>query len=139
MKRILVGLVALAATMNVAVAQVYPTLGTTEPPGDQRGSAAPPAPTTRMPVTMPASTPANPGDEPFDSSNAGSPDEALPPVIASPFVPPPVSLEQPLANLAVAALEPESPASFAANGVIADLVGEARILVRPAIHMTPVP
>lgn len=50
-----------------------------------------------------------------------------------------VSLEQPLAHLAVAALEPEVPASFAANGVIADLAGEARILVRPAIHMTPVP
>ena len=30
-----------------------------------------------------------------------------------------VSLEQPLANLVVAVLEPESPASFAANGVIA--------------------
>ena len=30
-----------------------------------------------------------------------------------------VSLEQPLAHLAIAALEPESPASYAANGVIA--------------------
>jgi hypothetical protein len=50
-----------------------------------------------------------------------------------------VSLEQPLAHLVVAALEPEAPASFAANGVIADLAGEARILVRPAIRMTPVP
>jgi zinc carboxypeptidase len=50
-----------------------------------------------------------------------------------------VSLEQPLANLAVAALEPEDPASFAANGVIADLAGEARILLRPAIRMTPLP
>ena len=29
-----------------------------------------------------------------------------------------VSLEQPLANLAIAALEPESPAGYAANGVI---------------------
>ena len=50
-----------------------------------------------------------------------------------------VSLEQPLAHLVVAALEPESPASFAANGVIADVAGEARILVRPAIRMTAVP
>ena len=50
-----------------------------------------------------------------------------------------VSLEQPLAHLAVAALEPEAPASFAANGVIADLAAEARILVRPATRMTPVP
>ena len=50
-----------------------------------------------------------------------------------------VSLEQPLAHLVVAALEPEAPASFAANGVIADLAREARILVRPSIRMTPVP
>ena len=50
-----------------------------------------------------------------------------------------VSLEQPLAHLAVAALEPEAPASFAANGVSADVAGEARILVRPAIRMSAVP
>jgi len=50
-----------------------------------------------------------------------------------------VSLEQPLAHLVVAALEPEAPASFAANDVIADLAREARILVRPSIRMTPVP
>jgi len=50
-----------------------------------------------------------------------------------------VSLEQPLAHLVVAALEPDTPSSFAANGVIADLAAEARILVRPAIRMTPVP
>jgi hypothetical protein len=50
-----------------------------------------------------------------------------------------VPLEQPLANLAVAVLEPESPASFAANGVIADVAGEARILLRPSVRMTPVP
>ena len=50
-----------------------------------------------------------------------------------------VPLEQPLAHLVVAALEPEAPASFAANGVIADVASEARILVRPAIRMTLVP
>jgi len=50
-----------------------------------------------------------------------------------------VSLEQPLAHLVVAALEPDAPGSFAANGVIADVAAEARILVRPAIRMTPVP
>ena len=50
-----------------------------------------------------------------------------------------VSLEQPLANLAVAVLEPESPASFAANGVIADLAAEARILSRPSIRMSALP
>jgi hypothetical protein len=50
-----------------------------------------------------------------------------------------VPLEQPLAHLAVAVLEPESPASFAANGVIADLAAEARILLRPSIRMSALP
>jgi hypothetical protein len=50
-----------------------------------------------------------------------------------------VSLEQPLANLAVAVLEPEAPSSFAANGVIANVGGEARILLRPEIRMSAVP
>jgi Zinc carboxypeptidase len=50
-----------------------------------------------------------------------------------------VSLEQPLANLAVAVLEPEAPSSFAANGVIASVGGEARILQRPEIRMSQVP
>jgi len=50
-----------------------------------------------------------------------------------------VSLEQPLANLAVAVLDPESPAGFAANGVIADVEHEARILSRPEIRATAIP
>jgi hypothetical protein len=50
-----------------------------------------------------------------------------------------VSLEQPLAHLAIAALEPETPASFAANGVIGAVAREARILSRPAVRMTAVP
>ena len=50
-----------------------------------------------------------------------------------------VSLEQPLGNLAVAVLEPESPASYAANGIIADVEHEARILTRPAIRTTALP
>jgi len=50
-----------------------------------------------------------------------------------------VSLEQPLANLAVAALEPEAPASFAANGIIGAVAREARILARPDVRMTAVP
>ena len=50
-----------------------------------------------------------------------------------------VSLEQPLANLAVAALEPEAPSSFAANGVIGDVGSEARVLMRPEVRMTDVP
>jgi hypothetical protein len=50
-----------------------------------------------------------------------------------------VSLEQPLANLAVFALEPEVPASFAANGIVGAVDHEARILTRPVARMTAVP
>ncbi|MEO7117090.1 MAG: M14 family metallocarboxypeptidase [Caldimonas sp.] len=50
-----------------------------------------------------------------------------------------VGLDQPLANLIVAALEPEAPSSYVANGVIASVSGEARILLRPDARMTPVP
>ncbi len=50
-----------------------------------------------------------------------------------------VGLDQPLANLVVAALEPEAPSSYVANGVIASVAGEARILMRPDVRMTPVP
>lgn len=50
-----------------------------------------------------------------------------------------VSLAQPLADLALAALEPESPAGFAANRVIAGVSGVARILQRPDARMTVVP
>ena len=50
-----------------------------------------------------------------------------------------VSLAQPLANLALAALEPEAPASFAANRVITGPAGEARILQRPEARMTSLP
>jgi len=50
-----------------------------------------------------------------------------------------VSLEQPLANLAIAALEPESPGGYAANGVIANVTGVARVLVRPDLRATAVP
>jgi hypothetical protein len=50
-----------------------------------------------------------------------------------------VPLEQPLANLAVAALEPEAPSSFAANGVIEAVANEARVLTRPVVRTTAVP
>ncbi len=50
-----------------------------------------------------------------------------------------VSLEQPLANLAIAALEPESPAGYAANGVIGGVVAEARVLDRPRMRMVGLP
>jgi hypothetical protein len=50
-----------------------------------------------------------------------------------------VSLEQPLANLAIAALEPESPAGYAANGVIGSVGAEARVLDRPRMRMLSLP
>jgi hypothetical protein len=50
-----------------------------------------------------------------------------------------VSLEQPLANLAIAALEPESPAGYAAHGVIGRVDAVARVLLRPDLRMTAVP
>jgi len=50
-----------------------------------------------------------------------------------------VSLEQPLANLAIAVLEPESPAGYAANGVIANVASIARVLVRAELRATAVP
>jgi enamine deaminase RidA (YjgF/YER057c/UK114 family) len=50
-----------------------------------------------------------------------------------------VSLEQPLANLAIAALEPESPAGYAAHGVIGSVAAEARVLDRPRMRMAGLP
>jgi hypothetical protein len=50
-----------------------------------------------------------------------------------------VSLEQPLANLAIAVLEPESPASFAANRVIDSVASVARVLQRPPMRLTDLP
>ena len=50
-----------------------------------------------------------------------------------------VSLEQPLANLAIAVLGPESLAGYAANGVITAVTSVARVLARPDLRATPVP
>jgi hypothetical protein len=50
-----------------------------------------------------------------------------------------VSMAQPLANLAIAALEPESPAGYAANGVITGVASEARVLDRPRMRMVGLP
>jgi hypothetical protein len=50
-----------------------------------------------------------------------------------------VSLGQPLANLAIAALEPESPAGYAARGVIGSVAAQARILDRPRMRMFGLP
>lgn len=79
MQRLVVGIIALAAMVNVALAQPFPT----ELPKDER----PPIerPTTRMPVTVP------PPEDPIEPIDEGS-GAVLPQVVA----PPPVSLEQPI-------------------------------------------
>ena len=48
-----------------------------------------------------------------------------------------VSLAQPLAQLAVAALEPDSPNSFFAHHVLADLAEAARVTVAPPAESLP--
>ncbi len=85
MGRFFVGVIALAAATNVALAQPFPT----ELPTDDKRL---PVPTTRMPVTAPQTTQPNPGDEPIDP--AAEPTVELPQAV--PLVPPPVSLEQPI-------------------------------------------
>jgi len=50
-----------------------------------------------------------------------------------------VPLDQPLANLAVAALEPDTQSSYFANHVIGRLGAVARVMLRPASKMSPMP
>ena len=50
-----------------------------------------------------------------------------------------VGLDQPLANLVVAALEPDTQNGFVANRIVTDLKSQARVLMRPEVRMTPMP
>lgn len=50
-----------------------------------------------------------------------------------------VGLDQPLANLVIAALEPDTRASFAAHRIISSMNGLARVLERPQVRMTALP
>ena len=50
-----------------------------------------------------------------------------------------VSLEQPLANLVVAALEPDTQNSYLANRIVTDLAGQVRVLARPEFKTALVP
>ena len=50
-----------------------------------------------------------------------------------------VPLDQPLAQLVVAALEPDSQSSYLANGIIGSVDVQARVVRRPEIRMTPLP
>ena len=48
-----------------------------------------------------------------------------------------IGLDQPLANLVVAAMEPDTQNGFVANRIVTDLKSQARVLARPELKMTP--
>jgi hypothetical protein len=48
-----------------------------------------------------------------------------------------VGLDQPLANLVIAAMEPDTQNSFTANRIVSDVKSEARVLALPDMKMTP--
>lgn len=50
-----------------------------------------------------------------------------------------VSLEQPLAALAIAALEPDTPASYATHGLVSGVTAVSRVLARPGFRTSPLP
>jgi hypothetical protein len=50
-----------------------------------------------------------------------------------------VGLDQPLGNLVIAALEPDTPNSFVAHGIISGVQAQARVLARPELKMTALP
>jgi hypothetical protein len=50
-----------------------------------------------------------------------------------------VPLDQPLANLVVAALEPDTQNSYLANHIVSDLAGLARVMARPEFRLSVVP
>ena len=50
-----------------------------------------------------------------------------------------VGLDQPLANLVIAALEPDTPSSFAAHRIVANLDAIARVVGRPDVRMSVLP
>ena len=50
-----------------------------------------------------------------------------------------VGLDQPLANLVIAALEPDTQNSYVANGIVSGVAAQARVLLRPELRMTVLP
>ena len=50
-----------------------------------------------------------------------------------------VPLDQPLANLVVAALEPDTQSSYLANRIVGSVDAQARVLGRPDVRMTALP
>jgi len=65
--------------------------------------------------------------------------EAVPALIDVPAGSYYVGLDQPLANLVSAALEPDTQNSYVTSRVVSGVDGEARVLLRPEVRMTPVP
>jgi hypothetical protein len=50
-----------------------------------------------------------------------------------------VPLDQPLANLVVAAMEPDTQNSYLASGIVSSVDAEARVMGRPNVRMTALP
>lgn len=50
-----------------------------------------------------------------------------------------VPLDQPLAYLAIAALEPDTPGSYVAHGVLSGVAAVSRVLARPGFRTSPLP
>ncbi len=50
-----------------------------------------------------------------------------------------VPLDQPLANLVFAAMEPDTQNSYVTNGIVSSVAAQARVLLRPELKMTLLP
>ena len=50
-----------------------------------------------------------------------------------------VALDQPLANLVIAALEPDTQNSYVSNRILSGVTSEARVMMRPEIKLVAVP
>jgi hypothetical protein len=50
-----------------------------------------------------------------------------------------VPLDQPLANLVIAALEPDTQNSYVTHGIVNSVEAQARVMARPAVKSHPVP
>ena len=50
-----------------------------------------------------------------------------------------ITLNQPLGNLLLAALEPDTPGSFFANSILQDLQGTVRVMTEPSVKLEAVP
>lgn len=50
-----------------------------------------------------------------------------------------VSLDQPLAALAIAALEPDTPASYVTHGLVSGVTAVSRVLARPGFRLSTLP